>query len=106
MLTVNNYTAVKDQVEFTFSFNLSPISSLVVTVDGETKTEDVDYTVSGGIVRFNVPMQGGEQVTLSRDTDVSSRAVDFSNGSYLTEEDLDAALTQVFMAIQELKDRL
>jgi hypothetical protein len=47
----------------------------------------------------------GALVEVRRETPLSTRLVDFQNGSVLTEEELDTALNQVFYLQQELNDK-
>ena len=72
------------------------------------KTITTHYTISGSTVTFtsgNTPANGAA-IKFQRNTDISAKKVDFSDGSVLTEADLDANSDQIIFAQQEITDKL
>jgi len=93
---------------FAISFSFLANNEIDVTVAGVLKTLDTHYTISGSTVTFtsgNTPANGAA-VKFQRDTDISAKKVDFSDGSVLTEADLDANSDQIIFAQQEITDKL
>lgn len=105
MLATATYTALKDQRQFTFNFSYRGIDKIRVFVDGFERASST-FTVGNGILTMQFPMAGGEEVIIKRETNIETRQVDFTDVSILREQDLDAALIQVFQKLQELQDRL
>ena len=101
-----SYVAIKDQTQFTFSFPIQDASELKVSVNGWPKVDGSDINFANGVITFTNQMLGGETVVIKRTTDISQRKVDFSDTALLTEAELDASVTQLFHAVQELNDRL
>ena len=93
--------------------------------DGSTKTFNIPFTylkqadvkvyvggvdtaftfTSASVVSLATAPASGVVVRLARTTDASARAVDFQDGSVLSEEDLDKSADQVFKIAQEAIDR-
>jgi len=93
---------------FAISFSFLADSEIDVTVAGVLKTITTHYTISGSTVTFtsgNTPANGAA-IKFQRDTDISAKKVDFSDGSVLTEADLDTNSDQVIFAQQEITDKL
>ena len=93
---------------FAIPFSFLSDSEVDVTVAGVLKTINTHYTISGSTVTFtsgNTPANGAA-VKFQRDTDISAKKVDFSDGSVLTEADLDTNSDQVIFAQQEITDKL
>jgi len=93
---------------FAISFSFLADSEVDVTVAGVLKTINTHYTISGSTVTFtsgNTPANGAT-IKFQRDTDISAKKVDFSDGSVLTEADLDTNSDQVLFAQQEITDKL
>jgi len=93
---------------FAISFSFLTDSEVDVTVAGVLKTINTHYTISGSTVTFtsgNTPANGAA-VKFQRDTDISAKKVDFSDGSVLTEVDLDTSNDQIIFAQQEITDKL
>ena len=88
---------------FAIPFSFLADSEVDVTVAGVLKTINTHYTISGSTVTFtsgNTPANGAA-VKFQRDTDISAKKVDFSDGSVLTEADLDTNSDQILFAQQE-----
>ena len=93
---------------FAIPFSFLADSEVDVTVAGVLKTINTHYTINGSTVTFtsgNTPANGAA-VKFQRDTDISAKKVDFSDGSVLTEADLDANSDQIIFAQQEITDKL
>ena len=106
--TFTNHTGNGTEVNFSISFSYILTSDIDVTVAGVTKTLGTHYTISGSTVTFtsgNVPANGAA-IKFQRDTSISTKAVDFQDGSVLTEQDLDNNTNQVLFAQQEIIDKL
>ena len=106
--TFTNHTGDGTEVNFSISFSYILTSDIDVTVAGVTKTLGTHYTISGSTVTFtsgNVPANGAA-IKFQRDTSISTKAVDFQDGSVLTEQDLDNNTNQVLFAQQEITDKL
>ena len=101
--TFTNHTGNGTEVNFSISFSYILTSDIDVTVAGEPKTLGTHYTISGSTVTFtsgNVPANGAV-IKIARDTSISTKAVDFQDGSVLTEQDLDNNTNQILFAQQE-----
>ena len=106
--TVTNHTGNGSTNNFAISFSFLANDEVDVTVGGVLKTLDTHYTISGSTVTFtsgNTP-GNGVAVKFQRDTNISTKKVDFTDGSVLTETDLDANADQVIFAQQEVLDKL
>ena len=106
--TFTNHTGNGTEVNFSISFSYILTSDVDVTVAGVLKTLGTHYTISGSTVTFtsgNVPTNG-QAIKFQRDTSISTKAVDFQDGSVLTEQDLDNNTNQVLFAQQEITDKL
>ena len=101
--TFTNHTGDGTEVNFSISFSYILTSDVDVTVAGVLKTLGTHYTISGSTVTFtvgNVPTNG-QAIKFQRDTSISTKAVDFQDGSVLTEQDLDNNTNQILFAQQE-----
>ena len=106
--TFTNHTGNGTEVNYSISFEYITTSEIVVTVAGVTKTLGTHYTVSGSTVTFtvgNVPANSAA-IKFQRNTNISTKAIDFQDGSVLTEADLDSNTNQVLFAQQEIIDKL
>ena len=94
---------------FAISFSFLANTEVDVTVDGVLKTLGTHYNISGSTVTFtsgNIPPAGTNNVKFQRDTNISTKKVDFQDGSVLTETDLDNNSDQILFAQQEITDKL
>ena len=106
--TATNHTGNGSTNNFAISFSFLANDEVDVTVGGVLKTLDTHYTISGSTVTFtsgNTP-GNGVAVKFKRNTNISTKKVDFTDGSVLTETDLDANADQVIFAQQEILDKL
>jgi len=91
---------------FAISFPFLSDSEIDVFVGGVLKTFNTHYTISGSSLTFtsgNTPANG-TSIKFQRDTDISTKKVDFSDGSVLTEFDLDSNADQILFGLQEFVD--
>ncbi len=94
---------------FAISFSFLDNTEVDVTVGGVLKTLGTHYNISGSTVTFtsgNIPPSGTANIKFQRDTNISTKKVDFQDGSVLTETDLDTNSDQVLFAQQEILDTL
>ena len=106
--TATNHTGNGSTTNFAISFTFLANAEIDVTVAGVLKTLDTHYTISGSTITFtsgNTPANGAA-VKFQRDTNISTKKVDFTDGSVLTETDLDTNSDQVLFAQQEITDKL
>ena len=89
---------------FSISFSYLTEAEVDVTVDGVLKTITTHYTFTSATqITFtsgNEPANSAV-IKFQRDTDISSKNVDFQDGSVLTETDLDNNTDQLLFAVQE-----
>lgn len=87
---------------FSAPFPFLDPSHVYVSVDGV----DVGFSWSGDAVLLDVAAPSGSVVEIRRETPVEARLVDFTDGSVLTEADLDLALLQQLYIAQEVVDQV
>tara|TARA_B100000427_G_C15509338_1_gene595429 strand:- start:552 stop:1784 length:1233 start_codon:yes stop_codon:yes gene_type:complete len=94
---------------FAISFSFLANAEVDVTVGGVLKTLGTHYNISGSTVTFtsgNIPPSGTNNIKFQRNTNISTKKVDFQDGSVLTETDLDNNSDQILFAQQEITDKL
>ncbi len=105
------YTASAAQDEFDYPFPIFQGADLVVDVDGDELTLTTEYTVdgegddTGGTVTLVTPLDGGEIVTIYRDTVIERVSDQQQNGPYASStfnDEFDKAYT----IMQELKAKI
>jgi hypothetical protein len=104
-ISYQTYTGNGSLTTFPISFDWIYASDVVVTVDGYTKVNGTDYTIVNKNVVFTLAPTNGTVVKVARSSNLTSRNVDFVNGSRLDETDLDNSAKQLFYLIQEIKDQ-
>ena len=102
-----NHTGNGTAGPFSISFSYLTESDVDVTVGGVLKTINTHYTfTSASQITFtsgNEPANG-VAIKFQRDTNISTKKVDFVDGSVLTEADLDANSNQLLFSMQEIID--
>ena len=101
-----NHTGNGSTNSFAISFPSLSNNEIDVTVGGVLKTITTHYTITGSTLTFtsgNTPANGAA-VKFQRDTDISTKKVDFADGSVLTEADLDSNSDQILFGLQEFVD--
>ena len=103
--TSQNHNGTGSQANFAISFPFLLNTEIEVTVDGNPKTLGTHYNIVGSQVQFtsgNIPASGTSNVVLNRNTNISTKTVDFEDGSVLTETDLDNNANQLLFSMQEI----
>lgn len=92
-ITYSDYTGDGVETDFAFSFPYLEDTHVVVEVDGVDKTTTAgDFTLpTTSLVRMTVAPALAADVRVKRVSDFATDLVDFTNGSVLTEGDLDRA---------------
>ena len=101
-----NHTGNGSTNSFAISFPFLSNNEIDVTVGGVFKTITTHYTITGSTLTFtsgNTPANG-TAIKFQRDTDISTKKVDFEDGSVLTEADLDSNSDQILFGLQEFVD--
>lgn len=102
-LSYVQYVADGTTDEFDVTFPFADRTHVKVRINGAFPVLPIRWVGEARIkIAGNLP--SGALVELRRETPISSRMVDFQNGSVLTEEELDTAINQIFYTQQELKD--
>ena len=103
--SITDHTGNNTAGPFAISFSYLAQSEVEVYVGGTLKTITTHYTFpSPTTISFtsgNHPATGA-LIKFQRSTDVSTKRADFSDGSVLTEADLDANADQMIYSVQEL----
>lgn len=102
-LSYVQYVADGNTDEFDVPFPFASRTHVKVTINGAPPVLPIRWAGESRI-KINDVLPDGSLVELRRETPISSRLVDFQNGSVLTEEDLDTAFNQLFYLQQELRD--
>ena len=122
LLSIVTYPNIASaQGSFTFSFSYINGTDIDAFVDGVKVFENNastgtavggnTYTVAfsspgSNTLTFTPNVPAGSDVRIERNTDLTTKQVDFSDGSVLTEVALDNAVDQVFFAAQEAIDKV
>ena len=108
--TVNSFTDLTGNGTagpFNVSFSYLSEAEVDVTVGGVAKTLGTHYTFTSATqITFTSGNEPGNGVAIKfqRNTNISSKAVDFNDGSVLTEIDLDNQSDQILFSMQEIMD--
>ena len=105
--TSTSHTGNGSAGPFSISFAYVGEIDVDVFVGGVLKTNNTHYTFTSATqITFtsgNEPANGAT-ILIQRDTEIGSAQVDFTDGSVLTETDLDTNTKQLLFGIQELTD--
>tara|TARA_R100001463_G_scaffold110364_2_gene165105 strand:+ start:3216 stop:5123 length:1908 start_codon:yes stop_codon:yes gene_type:complete len=105
--TSTSHTGNGSAGPFSISFPYVGEIDVDVFVGGVLKTNNTHYTFTSATqITFtsgNEPANGAT-ILIQRDTEIGSAQVDFTDGSVLTETDLDTNTKQLLFGIQELTD--
>jgi len=102
-----NHTGNGTAGPFNVSFSYLSEAEVDVTVGGVLKTLSTHYTFTSATqITFTSGNEPGSGVAIKfqRDTNVTSKLVDFNDGSVLTETDLDNNANQLLFSMQEIVD--
>ena len=103
--TTQNHNGNGSTATFAISFSFLENTEVDGRVGGILKTLGTHYNISGSSVTFtsgNIPPSGTANIKLTRDTNITTKKVDFADGSVLTETDLDNNIDQILFAQQEI----
>lgn len=96
------YTGDNSTKIFTIPFPYIVRSNVEVYLDGVLKTVDVDYTfLSNSSIQFVAAPGSGVAIRIARNTQKTTRLVDFQDASILTEASLDLDSNQLLYITQE-----
>jgi hypothetical protein len=105
------YEASAAQTEFDYPFEITADADLTVYVDGELQVLTTDYTVAGegedngGALTFVDALDGGEIVTISRNTEIA-RETTFGQNAPLTSAAFNTEFDKLFVISQELENKI
>ena len=94
---------------FAFSFDYLEQAHVSVVVDGVTKIDGTDYDWTGDkqiTFRAGSVPASGEEIVIFRDTPENDQIVQWNNGSYIIQSDLNESDLQWLYNIQEQRDWL
>ena len=103
--TTQNHNGNGSTATFAISFSFLENTEVDVRVGGVLKTLGTHYNISGSSVTFtsgNIPPSGTANIKFARNTNITTKKVDFADGSVLTETDLDSNSDQILFAQQEV----
>ena len=93
-----------NRTTFPITFPYLTHADIGVSVGGETKTVDSDYTISGDTVTFGTaPATGIDNVKLYRNTNIDTAEHEYAAGSSITAASLNENQKQALYAIEEAK---
>ena len=97
----NTYTGNGSTTAYSITWEYLDTSHVKCFLDGSSTTA---FSVSSSTVTFDTAPASGVVIRIERQTPLTSRLVDFQDGSVLTESDLDKSANQNFYAVQEMQD--
>lgn len=104
-LSYVTYNGNGSSTNFTVTFGYISTSNVKVYLDGVLQTVTTDYTwFNSTTIQFLSAPANGVVIRIERETQNTSRLVDFQNAGNLTETDLDLNSDQVFYLTQESID--
>jgi len=95
------YTGNGSTTQYNISFNFIDSSHVKAFLNG---VETTAFTISSSTLTFTTAPANGVTIRIERQTPTDSRIVDFTDGSVLTESDLDKSADQNFYIAQEISD--
>lgn len=99
--TLVTYTGDGSTITYSIPFPYLLATDVKAEVDGVI----VPCSASGGFVTLASPPAAGKQVRFWRQTGLTGKRVDFTDGAVITEADLDKSATQAFYMGQEAFDQ-
>jgi len=104
-LTFNEWVVTEVTSSIPIPFSFINESDVHLYVDGVELVQGVDYVITTpSTIEATTAPPSGSTVLIRRETNATTKAVDFQSGAMLTESDLDTAFDQVFNLAQETKD--
>ena len=95
------YTGNGSTVDYALPFSYIAASHIQAFIDNVQTTA---FSISGSTLTFNSAPANAAVITIKRVTPTDARLVDFTDGSVLTEADLDQSADQNFYIAQETSD--
>ena len=96
-----SYTGDGSTTQYAITFDYIDSTHVKAFLDG---VETSAFTISSATLTFTTAPANGVTVRIERQTPLNSRLVDFTDGSVLTEADLDRSADQNFYVAQEITD--
>jgi len=104
MATEQSYNGDGSDTTFDITFPYLTHADIGVSVGGQTKTVDSDYSITGNTVTFTTaPPSGTANVKLYRNTNIDTPEHEYSAGSSITAARLNENQRQALYAIEEAK---
>ena len=95
------YTGNGSTTAYSISFSYIDSTHIKAYLNGVATTA---FSIAGSTLTFDTAPTNGVTIRIERETPLTSRLVDFQDGSVLTEADLDMSANQNFYAVQEMSD--
>lgn len=95
------YTGNGSTTQYSITFPFLDSSHVKAFINGVATTA---FTISSSTLTFNSAPANSAVVRIERQTPIDTRIVDFTDGSVLTESDLDKSADQNFFVAQEITD--
>ena len=96
-----SYTGDGSTTQYSITFPFLDSTHVKAFVDGVSNT---NFTISSSTLTFNSAPANSAIIRIERQTPTDARLVDFTDGSVLTESDLDKSADQNFYIAQEISD--
>ena len=95
------YTGNGSTTSYAIPFSFIDSTHIVAFING---TQTAAFTISTSTLIFTTAPANAAVIRIERQTPITSRLVDFADGSVLTEADLDRSANQNFFIAQEITD--
>ena len=96
-----SYTGDGNTTQYSITFPFIDSTHVKAFIDG---VESTAFTISSSTLTFTSPPANSAVIKIERQTPTNARIVDFTDGSVLTESDLDKSADQNFYIAQEITD--
>jgi len=96
-----SYTGNGSTTTYAITFNFLDSTHVKAFIDG---VETTAFTISSSNLTFTTAPANNASIRIERQTPIDARLVDFTDGSVLTESDLDKSADQNFYVAQEITD--
>ena len=96
-----SYTGDGSTTQYSITFPFIDSTHINVFIGG---TQTTAFTISSSTLTFNTAPANSAVIRIERQTPTDARIVDFTDGSVLTESDLDKSADQNFYIAQEISD--
>ena len=96
-----SYTGNGSTTQYSITFPYIDVTHVKAYLNGTLTSA---YTISSSTLTFTTAPANGVVIRIERETPNDTRLVDFTDGSVLTEQDLDRSADQNFYIAQEITD--